>query len=269
MLFLKRNLYVLGSHLADLPEPRLPSLGATSTLLSTVATKPAQSPVSPPPVPVAIQSHKPRTVKKETIDFPEADPWGSPDLHRGHEHISTPVRTNGTLRETAPREPIRTTSNFTTSSAGSNGTSKQSTTEASSAPTTGGWGTYDGTSDETFSPPIENPIGGDGFGDQGGGDGGPAVGAPTRSFGGGRVPSGVEENIVVTLLPEKEGVFMFQHHNYHVSSARRGSKVVRRYSDFVWLLDCLQKRFPFRHLPLLPPKRVGGELPCRTLLSLY
>lgn len=78
-------------------------------------------------------------------------------------------------------------------------------------------------------------------------------------LGDGRITgSGVEENIVITLLPEKEGIFMFQHHNYTVSSIRRGSKVVRRYSDFVWLLDCLQKRYPFRQLPLLPPKRVGG-----------
>lgn len=58
-------------------------------------------------------------------------------------------------------------------------------------------------------------------------------------------------------MPEKEGVFMFQHHNYEITSQRRGSKVIRRYSDFVWLLDCLQKRFPFRMLPLLPPKRVS------------
>jgi sorting nexin-8 len=50
---------------------------------------------------------------------------------------------------------------------------------------------------------------------------------------------------------------MFQHHNYEVSSQRRGSKVIRRYSDFVWLLDCLHKRYPFRVLPLLPPKRVA------------
>lgn len=68
----------------------------------------------------------------------------------------------------------------------------------------------------------------------------------------------VEESVTVTLLPEKEGLFMFQHRNYEVKSARRGSTVVRRYSDFVWLLDCLQKRFPFRQLPLLPPKRVSG-----------
>lgn len=50
---------------------------------------------------------------------------------------------------------------------------------------------------------------------------------------------------------------MFQHHNYEVTSQRRGSKVIRRYSDFVWLLDCLHKRYPFRVLPLLPPKRVA------------
>lgn len=69
----------------------------------------------------------------------------------------------------------------------------------------------------------------------------------------------VEESVTITLLPEKEGVFMFQHRNYEVKSARRGSTVVRRYSDFVWLLDCLQKRFSFRQLPLLPPKRVSGK----------
>jgi hypothetical protein len=77
--------------------------------------------------------------------------------------------------------------------------------------------------------------------------------------GGTHTLSGPEEHVTVTLLPEKEGMFMFQHHNYQVSSPRRGSKVVRRYSDFVWLLDCLHRKYPFRRLPLLPPKRVGGE----------
>ena len=81
-----------------------------------------------------------------------------------------------------------------------------------------------------------------------------------RSLGGGRVTNrGAEETITVTLLPEKEGMFMFQHHNYEVKSVRRGSAVIRRYSDFVWLLDCLHKRYPFRQLPLLPPKRVAGK----------
>jgi sorting nexin-8 len=71
--------------------------------------------------------------------------------------------------------------------------------------------------------------------------------------------SATEEHVVVALMPEKEGMFLFQHHNYEVTSPRRNSKVIRRYSDFVWLLDCLHKRYPFRMLPLLPPKRVAGE----------
>lgn len=43
-----------------------------------------------------------------------------------------------------------------------------------------------------------------------------------------------EEAVTVTMLPEKEGMFMFQHRNYQVASTRRNSRVVRRYSDFVW-----------------------------------
>lgn len=66
-----------------------------------------------------------------------------------------------------------------------------------------------------------------------------------------------EETILVKLQPEKEGVFMFQHHCYDIISARRGTKAVRRFSDFVWLLDYLQRRYPFRQIPLLPPKRIG------------
>lgn len=72
------------------------------------------------------------------------------------------------------------------------------------------------------------------------------------------IPPGTGEVVTVTMLPEKEGMFLFQHHNYEVKTVRRGSSVVRRYSDFVWLLDCLQKKYPFRRLPLLPPKRVQG-----------
>ena len=66
----------------------------------------------------------------------------------------------------------------------------------------------------------------------------------------------------VNTLQEKEGMFMFQHRNYEVASTRRNSKVIRRYSDFVWLLDSLHKVYPFRQLPLLPPKRVASECLC-------
>ena len=86
---------------------------------------------------------------------------------------------------------------------------------------------------------------------------GPSMG---RAVSGGRaINQGADEVVTVTLIPEKEGMFLFQHHNYEVKSVRRGSAVVRRYSDFVWLLDCLYKRFPFRQLPLLPPKTVAGK----------
>ena len=54
-------------------------------------------------------------------------------------------------------------------------------------------------------------------------------------------------------------MFLFQHRNYEITSVRRNSKVIRRYSDFAWLLDCLHKRYPFRQLPLLPPKRVASK----------
>jgi len=70
---------------------------------------------------------------------------------------------------------------------------------------------------------------------------------------------GVEEIVTVNTIQEKEGMFMFQHRNYEVASTRRSSKVIRRYSDFVWLLDALHKVYPFRQLPLLPPKRVASK----------
>ena len=253
---------------ADLPEPKLPSLASVSIEIpntSELATKPPQRPTTPPPVPVPapISAQKPRTMRKDSLEFPEADPWGSPAMHRGHNHEASPPKPNGISRESnnIVREPIRTTSNFTTASTeGSNGTSNQPTEDAQSTPATGVWGAYDGNTGAAFNNAAGSAIGGDGFGVSGGGGEGPAQNIPSRSFGGGRVATGgVEENIVITLLPEKEGMFMFQHHNYQVASARRGSKVVRRYSDFVWLLDCLQKRYPFRQFPLLPPKRVGGK----------
>ena len=185
-------------------------------------------------------------------------------MHKNHDHTqSSPPKTNGISRETSngTRESVRTTSNFTTASTtGSNGASSHPSASIISPPASGVWGSYDGDSSAPFPNPGNDPtIGGGGFGGGGGED--PTPSAPARSFGGGQVTvGGVEENISITLLPEKEGMFMFQHHNYQVMSPRRGSKVVRRYSDFVWLLDCLHKRYPFRQLPLLPPKRVGGEL---------
>jgi sorting nexin-8 len=248
----------------DLPTPKLPSLSATPAVfpgISELAAKPPQRPITSSQ---AKSPSKPNNVRKEFIDDAEADPWGSPALHKGHNHDTIP-RTNGIPRAeiNGVHEPVRTTSTFTTTSVDDSaaGNAPDRPAEDPAAPTSNAWGSYDVPSGPPFGAPAGSGLGGGGFGDGSGGDGDrPASNNPIQSFGGGRVTGGgVEEIIQISLLPEKEGMFMFQHHNYQVSSSRRGSKVVRRYSDFVWLLDCLQKRYPFRQLPLLPPKRVGGK----------
>lgn len=117
------------------------------------------------------------------------------------------------------------------------------------------WGVYDGASNQRnsfggevggYNPSVfsEPPAPGMGprhgsYGGLGGipnpiHSGGPAI--PGNDLGGSvRIPSrGPEEVVTVSVLPEKEGMFMFQHRNYQIASARRGSRVVRRYSDFVW-----------------------------------
>lgn len=43
----------------------------------------------------------------------------------------------------------------------------------------------------------------------------------------------------------------------HLAPFGTGKAVVRRYSDFVWLNDILLKRYPFRLVPILPPKRLS------------
>jgi PX domain len=120
------------------------------------------------------------------------------------------------------------------------------------------WGSFNGRGSAGFS---DQPTLGGGFGDSGDDQSNRPPHQPSRSVSGAiTIPPGTGEFVTVTLLPDKEGMFLFQHHNYEVKTIRKGNSVVRRYSDFVWLLDCLQKRYPFRRLPLLPPKRVQGMI---------
>jgi sorting nexin-8 len=195
-------------------------------------------------------------MRKQSFGDPEADPWGSPDMHRGHNHASytsTLPQSNGS----SVPPTARTTSQFTTQSTINSATNPEPV-QPSSLNSEGGWGGYNGGA----TPPFTAP----GMGE--GGFGAPAAGQqssnapPELGRSVGRLnpgASGNEEVITITALSEKEGMFMFQHRNYEVASSRRTTKVVRRYSDFVWLLDCLHKRYPFRQLPLLPPKRVGSK----------
>lgn len=149
----------------------------------------------------------------------------------------------------------RTTSNFTTGS--TQNTSPGNDALSTSAGMGGNaWGSYNGNSGGF---PDQSAIGG-GFGEQTDTTPPRQSHQPQRSISASvAIPKGTGELVTISTLPDKEGVFLFQHHNYEVKTIRRGSTVVRRYSDFVWLLDCLQKRYPFRRLPLLPPKRIQGK----------
>ncbi|KIY01251.1 uncharacterized protein Z520_02803 [Fonsecaea multimorphosa CBS 102226] len=234
-----------------LPEPRI---GYLDQLRSSSARPQPPSPPTAKATPVRPQ--KPR--EDSFGNDPTSDPWASPSNSR-LPPPSTAAHTmsvNGASVEGAKSITngiARTTSAFTTG--GSQGSSNGSPANERSSEGGGtGWNSYNGNSGG-FS---EQPTLGGGFGDPGDNrqsnrqDQEPRS-AVSQSI---SLPPGTGESVTITTLPEKEGVFMFQHRNYEVKAARRGSSVVRRYSDFVWLLDCLQKRYPFRRLPLLPPKRV-------------
>ncbi|SCU80872.1 LADA_0B09978g1_1 [Lachancea dasiensis] len=70
--------------------------------------------------------------------------------------------------------------------------------------------------------------------------------------------------ILVEELPEREGL-LFKHTNYLVkhlvelpdTEPSSDRTVIRRYSDFVWLQEVLLKKYPFRMIPDLPPKKIG------------
>jgi sorting nexin-8 len=254
----------------ELPQPNLHDLAAAPTGLPSnaeLSAKPPQRPATPPTQSIPTPKTRETRPRRESIN--DEDPWGSPALHKGHNHAAPqPAPAPQSIESITPQtngsfEPAqRTTSNFTTvsvvdSTNGSREPPRESRPTANSL-----WYSFDGNSPTSYNSGLPTGLDPNAFGGGLGGDdpGRPPPISQSRALGGGSLltANGVEENILVTLLPEKEGVFMFQHHNYQVHSPRRGSKVVRRYSDFVWLLDCLHKRYPFRRLPLLPPKRVGG-----------
>lgn len=148
---------------------------------------------------------------------------------------------------------IRTTSSFSQVDTQTSSTTDQSMN--ATAGMSGAWGSYS-SSNGGFA---DQPSIGDDFSTPGDAPTTRPAHQQQRSVSGTvAVPPGTGELVTISTLPDKEGVFLFQHHNYEVKTIRRASSVVRRYSDFVWLLDCLHKRYPFRRLPLLPPKRIQG-----------
>ena len=250
---------------AGLPVPKIPYLDKLRFTASedqsngTASHMPnASAPRSPQKDNVA---SRPGRIRQDSMGGDlESDPWASPGTQKTAPPAAQNTRPKGrpenVVKSTAASLPQRTTSTFTTHT--------ESAPDGNSQPTEGasgggaGWNSFNGSSNEGFSE-QQNLIGG-GFGEGGGAQGNPGSEDPRRAVGASAViPHASGEVVTITMLPEKEGMFMFQHRNYEVKSVRRSSSVVRRYSDFVWLLDCLQKRYPFRLLPLLPPKRVQGD----------
>ncbi|KAJ6095961.1 hypothetical protein N7486_006707 [Penicillium sp. IBT 16267x] len=249
-------------HRKKLPQPRSGFLDRLRNHDSAAAGE-AERPQTPPPQhtpPQEPNSARSRQSRRESLGALDADPWGSPELHRGHDHgpaavdqrayngygsmrSTTNAWSNKVVEEPIQSEVTREPTNGRTepgppSSSGSGWggpvrrPSEEAPFSAASRPSL-----------SSFVPPGEEPS---------------DLTPRPRPLGVTRTTNPqIEETVTINLLPEKEGIFMFQHRNYEVKSARRGSTVVRRYSDFVWLLDCLNKRFPFRQLPLLPPKRVS------------
>ncbi|KAJ5785340.1 uncharacterized protein N7503_010552 [Penicillium pulvis] len=249
-------------HRKKLPQPRSGFLDRLRNHDSEAAAEP-ERPQTPPPQHTPLQepnSARSRQSRRESLGGLEADPWGSPDLHRGHDHGSAAVEQRayngyGSMRSTTNAWSNKVVEDTVPSEAIREHTNGRTDTEPPSSSGSGWGGPVRRPSEEaplgaaphptlsSFAPPGDDPS---------------DLTPRRRPVGVTRTTNPqIEETVTINLLPEKEGMFMFQHRNYEVKSARRGSTVVRRYSDFVWLLDCLQKRFPFRQLPLLPPKRVS------------
>lgn len=244
----------------DLPTPKLGSFTTTKKSqaappMPTVqkSTNNTSTSTAPKSDSHAATPSKPRTTRQPSFgNTLDSDPWGSPDLHRGHNHTTPQI--NGTSHPSA----MRTTSTFTTS--GNRQASSSPDQTRTHSYTGAGWGVPSNSGDSFRDSGLGGVSDTGGFGSSssnpGGDDDPTGLGRaiPVPRVAGTTAP---DEVITITALPEKEGMMFFQHRNYEVSSSRRGTKVVRRYSDFVWLLDCLHKRYPYRQLPLLPPKRVA------------
>lgn len=244
---------------------------ATLPPITELAAKAPQTPSKqsqPSSEAARVELPKTPALATRAMDDPEDDPWNTPDMHKGHNHaVSNGVKPNKpveTYNGFAPTSPVKPNDSFADAykptPAAPVEQPRVEPPQASSTPRDqGAWGFFgnnapapSGFADVPAS--AGNPFGSDGPGPSPRIN--PQPNPPTRAVSG-RTGASIEENILVTLMPGKEGVFMFQHHNYEITSVRRACKVIRRYSDFVWLLDCLQKRYPFRVLPLLPPKRVA------------
>ncbi|KAJ7765471.1 hypothetical protein DFH07DRAFT_810675 [Mycena maculata] len=89
---------------------------------------------------------------------------------------------------------------------------------------------------------------------------GSAISAAPSSLSGTGLPPNwwkKQETVKVTILGQ-QGFILNRYMVYEISSSR-GAPVPRRYSEFVFVWECLLRRYPFRLFPSLPPKRIGAD----------
>ncbi|KAI0295396.1 hypothetical protein B0F90DRAFT_1751359 [Multifurca ochricompacta] len=127
-------------------------------------------------------------------------------------------------------------------------------------------------------PSAEDPwvtgrfVGGSGNGSGSGGISSIGVGGAGAHHGGdpnGGVPSSVagtgllsgwwkrQERVSIQFAGQQG--FVLNRYTVYGITTERGGTVQRRYSEFAFLWDCLVRRYPFRLLLQLPPKRIGPD----------
>ncbi|KAJ3920709.1 hypothetical protein F5877DRAFT_37490 [Lentinula edodes] len=93
-----------------------------------------------------------------------------------------------------------------------------------------------------------------GFGNSGFGPG-----APSTVTGTGLSQDWWKNQKSVSVTIQGQQGFILNRYTVYQISTERGPSVIRRYSEFVFLWDCLYRRYPFRLFPALPPKRIGPD----------
>ncbi|KAJ1978730.1 Sorting nexin mvp1 [Dimargaris verticillata] len=69
-----------------------------------------------------------------------------------------------------------------------------------------------------------------------------------------------DDPVQITIDDVRSGT-VFKYTTYTLVWNAKAARVIRRYSDFWWLLEALMKHYPFRMLPHLPPKAIGANDP--------
>ncbi|KAF5387312.1 hypothetical protein D9757_005774 [Collybiopsis confluens] len=134
---------------------------------------------------------------------------------------------------------------------------RQDTAIRSPAPQYSADDPWDTTARFVSAPP--NMSGFDASGNRGVATGGLSSGAPSTVTGTGLSKEWWKKQKSVNVTIQGQQGFILNRYTVYQISTDRGPSVIRRYSEFVFLWDCIYRRYPFRLFPALPPKRIGSD----------